>query len=76
MLVKKEIEYYVEECNFTEDEEKFFRWRCQNKTWSEIVDLFGDLDMCRVRKCAKCVREKIRAVGIIDRLKDSKQFYH
>lgn len=42
-FTKKDIDYLIENCNFSDDEEKVFRMRCKNRTLEEIAE---EMNVC------------------------------
>ena len=60
-FTKPEIDYFIENCNFTEDELKYLLLRCKGKTNVEI-SLEMTVSEAQVSKLAKRVKNKIKKI--------------
>lgn len=58
-MINKEIEYYINECNFTSDELEIFKRKCHGDSRIEIS---MDLNMCeeQVSRITSRIKNKIK----------------
>lgn len=57
-FVKPELDYFIEMCNFSDDELKYFTLRAKHKSNTEI-SLVMNISLAQVSKLAKRVKAKI-----------------
>ncbi len=60
-FTKPEIDYFIENCNFTEDELKYLLLRCKGKSNVQIA-LEIMVSEAQVSKLARRVKDKIKKV--------------
>lgn len=60
-FTKPEIDYFIENCNFTEDELKYLLLRCKGKSNVQIA-LEITVSEAQVSKLARRVKDKIKKV--------------
>lgn len=53
-LIKKEIEYYINECNFTDEELEVFKRKCNGESRIEI-----SMDLCMCEEQVSRITSKI-----------------
>ena len=59
---KKELEYYIEECNFTEPQQVFFRLRSKGLSIETVAERMN-LSVSGANVLSKKVREKMQKVN-------------
>lgn len=60
-FTKPEIDYFIDNCNFTQDELKYLLLRCKGKSNVEIA-LEISVSEAQVSKLAKRVKNKIKRI--------------
>jgi predicted DNA-binding protein (UPF0251 family) len=58
VFTKKDIDRFLTECNFTPDEEKLFRLRCQERTLEYCAEQMN-VSMSTVKRLSRRVNNKI-----------------
>jgi DNA-binding CsgD family transcriptional regulator len=61
-LVKEEVNYYLEQCNFTEEEEQYFLLRAKDISNVKTADVMH-ISVPKVSAIAKRVKRKLNKVG-------------
>lgn len=61
-LTKKEIEYCMEECNFTEPEERLFRMRCKDIPLERCAEEMN-ISVSTVKRLSRRMKNKIFKVS-------------
>ena len=60
-LVKREIEYFIQECNFTEDELSYFQLKAKDKSNVQIATILN-VSESKVSCLARAVKSKMEKV--------------
>lgn len=60
-FVEKELQYFRDECNFSEDEMRYFNLRAKNKSNIQIA-MEMNVSEAKVSKLARRVKDKIKKV--------------
>jgi DNA-binding CsgD family transcriptional regulator len=61
-LVKEEVKYYLEQCNFTEEEAEYFKCRAKDYSNVKTADVMH-ISVPKVSVIAKRVKRKLAKVG-------------
>lgn len=64
-LIKPEIDYYIENANFTDDELKYFQYKTKDKS-NVYISIEMNVSESQVSKIAKRVRDKITRINKLD----------
>lgn len=60
-FVKPEIDYFIENCNFTDDELEYFNYKIKDKS-NVYISMQMNVSEGQVSKLAKRVKDKIKKV--------------
>lgn len=60
-LTKPEIDYYLDECNFTDREKQFFLLRTCDSTLEDCIEIMS-LSPSTIDRISKMVKQKINVV--------------
>lgn len=62
VYTKKDMNYFLDECNFTPDEEKLFRLRCQEHTLEYCAEQMN-VSISTIKRLSRRVNNKIYMVS-------------
>lgn len=66
-LTQKQIDYYIKECHFTDEEKEVFLLRTEQKTIMEIAEILNS-SRTKINNLSRRINVKLTDVGLLPKM--------